>query len=61
MQDVNEIIEEITTSKLGLEILDVEKDFKRLDEVEKIIKEHLKEQEQDLGKTNEKDTGETHD
>lgn len=61
MQDVNEIIEEITTSKLGLEILDVEKDFKRLDEVEKIIKEHLKEQEQDLGKTNEKDNGETHD
>ena len=27
----------------------------------KDIREHLKEQEQDLGKTNEKDTGETHD
>ena len=61
MQDVNEIIEEITTSKLGLEILDVEKDFSRLDYVEKMMKEHLKEQEQDLGKTNEKDNGETHD
>ena len=61
MQDVNEIFEEITTSKLGLEILDVEKDFSRLDDVEKMMKEHLKEHEQALGKTNEKDTGETHD
>ncbi len=61
MQEVSEIIEEITTSKLGLEILDVEKDFSRLDDVEKMMKEHLKEQEQALGKTNEKDTGETHD
>ena len=64
MQELSEIIEEITTSKLGLEILDVEKDFSRLDDVEKIMKEHLKEHEQTLGKTNEsieQESGETHD
>ncbi len=53
IQDVCEIMEKIPTSKLGLEILETEKDFSKLDRVEKTIKEHLKEHEQTLENVNE--------
>lgn len=53
IQDVCEIMEKITTSKLGLEMLEIEKDFSRLDNVENTMKEHLKEHEQNLGNLNE--------
>ena len=52
IQDVCEIMEKIPTSKLGLEILETEKDFSKLDRVEKTIKEHLKEHEQTLENVN---------
>ena len=53
VEDIWEIMEKIPTSKLGLEILEIEKDFSRLDNVENTMKEHLKENEQTLGILNE--------
>lgn len=52
-QEVNEIMNEISTPKLGLEVLEIEKDFNRLDKVENAMKEHLNEHEKDLGNINE--------
>lgn len=52
-QDVYEIMEKITTQKLGLEILEIEKDFSRLDNVESTMKKHLNKHEKALENLNE--------
>lgn len=49
-ENLSEIKNEITTSKLGLEILEIEKDFSRLDKVESEMKGHLSEHEKTSGK-----------
>lgn len=52
-QRVCEIMEKIKTQKLGLQILEIEKDFSRLDNVENKMKEHLNDHEKNLENLNE--------